>query len=340
MKVAKYLFVWLLPISAAFSFQSHGWATYAALLFAFVVVPLGDFVLGEDRSNPDESFRQHRIFDVILWLTVPTQIGMLIWFLIISSHDRPFFEAMGIITAMGMMCGVFGINVAHELGHRSSRTEQFLAQVMLTTSLYPHFFIEHNKGHHKNVATPEDPATARMGESVYAFWLRSIYGSWKSGWQIMSKERRRKGLRVWSIGNPMVKYALLIAGCPIMVVVVFGAQAGLYFMAAALMGILLLETVNYIEHYGLTRKKISEYRYEDVEPMHSWNADYRLGRMVLFDLTRHSDHHYEPSKPYQVLSSMETASQLPAGYPAMMLLSLIPPLWYTVMHPLIQRTLK
>lgn len=123
--------------------------------FRFVVVPLGDFVLGEDRSNPDESFRQHRIFDVILWLTVPTQIGMLIWFLIISSHDRPFFEAMGIITAMGMMCGVFGINVAHELGHRSSRTEQFLAQVMLTTSLYPHFFIEHNKGHHKNVATPE-----------------------------------------------------------------------------------------------------------------------------------------------------------------------------------------
>lgn len=340
MQVAKYLFVWLLPITAAFSFQSEGIGTYAALLFAFVMVPLGDFFMGEDRSAPDESFRRKRIFDVILWLTVPTQLCILIWFLAIASHDRPLSEAIGIITAMGMMCGVFGINVAHELGHRTSRTEQFLAQLMLTTSLYPHFFIEHNKGHHKNVATMQDPASARMGENVYAFWFRSIIGSWQSAWNITAKERSRKGLQIWSLQNPMIVYALLILGIPIMIAIVLGVQTSIYFVGAALMGILLLETVNYIEHYGLSRKKVSEHRYQDVEPIHSWNADYRLGRIVLFDLTRHSDHHYEPSKPYQVLSSMEASSQLPAGYPAMMLLSLIPPLWYKVMHPLIVASSK
>ena len=337
MQAAKYLFVWLLPLSVAFSFHSEGIGTYAALIFAFVIVPLGDFFLGEDRSAPDESFRRKRVFDVILWLTVPTQLGILIWFLTIASHERTFSEAMGIITSMGLMCGVFGINVAHELGHRTSRAEQFLAQLMLTTSLYPHFFIEHNKGHHKNVATMEDPASARMGESVYAFWLRSIMGSWLSAWNISAKERVRKGLRIWSWKNPMVVYALLIIGIPVTIGFLLGMQTCLYFLAAALIGILLLETVNYIEHYGLSRKKVNEFRYQDVEPIHSWNADFRLGRIVLFDLTRHSDHHYEPSKPYQVLTSMNSSSQLPAGYPAMMLLSLIPPLWYRVMHPLIQR---
>jgi alkane 1-monooxygenase len=334
MQAAKYLFVWLLPLSVAFSFQSEGIGTYAALIFAFVIVPLGDFFLGEDRSAPDESFRHKRVFDVILWLTVPTQLGILIWFLTIASHERTFSEAMGIITSMGLMCGVFGINVAHELGHRTSRTEQFLAQLMLTTSLYPHFFIEHNKGHHKNVATTDDPASARMGESVYAFWLRSIMGSWLSAWNISAKERVRKGLRIWSWKNPMVVYALLIIGIPVTISILLGMQTCIYFVGAALIGILLLETVNYIEHYGLSRKKVNEFRYQDVEPIHSWNADFRLGRIVLFDLTRHSDHHYEPAKPYQVLTSMEDSAQLPAGYPAMMLLSLIPPLWYKVMHPL------
>lgn len=337
MQASKYLFVWLLPLSVVFSFHSEGIGTYAALIFGFVIVPFADFFLGEDRSAPDESFRHKRVFDVILWLTVPTQLGILIWFLTIASHERNFSEAMGIITSMGLMCGVFGINVAHELGHRTSRAEQFLAQLMLTTSLYPHFFIEHNKGHHKNVATMEDPASARMGESVYAFWLRSIMGSWLSAWNISAKESARKGLRIWSWKNPMVVYALLIIGIPVTIGILLGMQTCLYFLAAALIGILLLETVNYIEHYGLSRKKVNEFRYQDVEPIHSWNADFRLGRIVLFDLTRHSDHHYEPSKPYQVLTSMNASSQLPAGYPAMMLLSLIPPLWYRVMHPLIQR---
>lgn len=335
MQAAKYLTVGLLPLTAAWSFQSEGIGTYAALIFAFVVVPLGDFVMGEDRSVPDSTLRSKRVFDVILWLTVPIQLGMLIWFISIASEERSVFEAAGIIASMGMMCGVFGINVAHELGHRTSRTEQFLAQLMLTTSLYPHFFIEHNKGHHKHVATAEDPASARRGESVYAFWLRSIYGSWVSAWSIAAKERARRGQKAWSLYNPMVVYACLIVGIPLLLFLVLGLQVCIYFLGAALIGILLLETVNYIEHYGLSRKKVSAYRYQDVEPIHSWNADYRLGRMVLFDLTRHSDHHYDPSKPYQVLSSMEVSSQLPAGYPAMMLLSLIPPLWFKVMHPLI-----
>jgi alkane 1-monooxygenase len=179
----------------------------------------------------------------------------------------------------------------------------------------------------------EDPATARYGEGVYRFWLRSIVGSWRSAWNISAKERNRKGCKVWSLNNPMVVYGLLIMGIPLGITLILGVQTGLFFIGSAVMGILLLETVNYIEHYGLCRVKVSEFRYQDVEPNHSWNSDYRLGRIVLFDLTRHSDHHYEPSKPYQALASMESCSQLPAGYPAMMLLSLIPPLWFKVMHP-------
>jgi alkane 1-monooxygenase len=233
---------------------------------------------------------------------------------------------------MGMICGVLGINVAHELGHRPKPIERFMAKLLLATSLYMHFYIEHNKGHHRNVGTSADGATARRNESLYAFWFRTIIRSFRSAWQITEKELRRKKQNVWSLKNEILVMLIVQALLCAIIVVVFSLFTLLCFLAAAFMGILLLETVNYIEHYGLYRNKVNEFRYEDVEPEHSWNSDHVLGRLVLFELTRHSDHHYEPAKHYQLLNSMKGASQLPAGYPAMMLLSLFPPMWFLVMN--------
>ena len=237
------------------------------------------------------------------------------------------------VNHIGIICGVFGINVAHELGHRTKPWERALAKIMLCTSLYMHFFIEHNRGHHRNVGTIEDPATARKNEIIYFFWLRTLFQSVVSAWRIVKKERERKNIAVFSLSNEFIQYFLIETIMCFSIWGLFGATVLLYFFSAAVIGMLLLETVNYIEHYGLFRNKVNEFRYEDVDAKHSWNSDYIIGRLVMFELTRHSDHHWEPSKHYQYLDSVKGASQLPAGYPAMMLLSLVPPLWFAVMNP-------
>ena len=183
------------------------------------------------------------------------------------------------------------------------------------------------------MGTSIDGATARRNEGLYLFWLRTLVQSFQSAWQISTEELRRKKQPVYSLNNEMLMMLCLQAGLCAGIVWFFSVHVFMCFLGAALMGILLLETVNYIEHYGLYRLKVSEYRYEDVEPEHSWNSDHALGRLGLFELTRHSDHHYEPSKHYQILNSMQGALQLPAGYPAMMLLALLPPVWFKVMNP-------
>jgi alkane 1-monooxygenase len=342
MRALKYLAAFSLPVFVVISFISHGWLTYLPLLYAFVFLPAMEYFIGEDNSNLNElqreMVRKDKVFDALLYLTVPTQILCLTWFLFdIKNGQNTGFDLGGKITAMGIMCGVFGINIAHELGHRTTNWEQFLAKIMLSTSLYMHFFIEHNRGHHRNVGTPEDAATARRNEMVYTFWFRTIVYSFLSAWNIVKKERQRKKLAVWSFGNEMIRYLTLEIVLSVAIGFAFGFMALCAFFCAALIGILLLEMVNYVEHYGLFRKKVSEFRYQDVEPQHSWNSDYILGRVVLFELTRHSDHHWEPSKKYPLLDTLPNASQLPAGYPAMILLSLIPPFWFKVMNPRLDR---
>ena len=269
----------------------------------------------------------------MLYAAVASHLSLYVWFIFFMNFwNVDTITNVGHITSMGLMCGVFGINVAHELGHRMDKFNQFLSKVMLTTSLYNHFFVEHNRGHHRNVGTHEDAATARRGEMLYTFWIRAILMGWISAWKIVAKERRRKKLAVVSFGNEMVQ--LQFAQIALIAVIVFfqGWWVGLYACAAAITGIILLETVDYIEHYGLERMKVNENRYADVHPIHSWNADFVMGRLVLFELTRHSDHHTTPSKHYQLLDSKEEASTLPAGYPAMMLISMLPPLWFAIMN--------
>jgi alkane 1-monooxygenase len=285
-----------------------------------------------------EKFESTFWFDVILQITVLIHVVCCVLFLWTMGHAQMTgWELAGRVLSMGLMNGVFGINVAHELGHRTNAYHRFLAKILLSTTLFLHFYVEHNRGHHRNVSTNEDPATARFNESIYAFFIRTIPGSYVSAWQIIAKELQRKKQNFWSLRNEMVVYSLVHLITLLAIYWWCGGIVVLYFIAASLFGIILLETVNYIEHYGLMRKKVSENRYEDVQAWHSWNSDFIIGRLLLFELTRHSDHHEHPNKPYQLLDSMDRSFQMPAGYPAMMLLAFLPSAWFAVMN---ERILK
>jgi alkane 1-monooxygenase len=265
-------------------------------------------------------------------LTVPLQFVLLYLFLGSLQQDISSVDIAGRIVAMGLLCAAFGINAAHELGHRTNAFEQLLAKLLLLTSLYMHFFIEHNKGHHKHVATPNDPSTAKYKQSVYAFWIQTFIGTYTSAWHIAIDEAKKKNRALPILNNEMFLFQLIQIGFVLGIFYFFGLSIMLYFMGAALMGATLLETVNYIEHYGLSREKGEGELYERVKPHHSWNSNHVIGRLMLFELSRHSDHHYLASRKYQILRNMEEAPQMPTGYPGMIVLSLFPPIWFSIMH--------
>lgn len=340
-KVFKYLSPLILYCLAWLSFSSTGFATWLPLLYAWVLLPLTELFLHPDGSNmeaaEEELAKQNKWFDYMLYLIVVYQYIILFYFL--RSFEQPglqWWEIMGRIFTMGLLCGTFGINVAHELGHRTNKYEQWMAKALLTSSLYVHFFIEHNKGHHKNVATPEDPSSARYNEPVYTFYFRTVFYSWLSAWKIANRECRKKGISPFSLKNEMIQAHVMEMVLLIAVYLITGWLITLYFIAAAAIGIGLLETVNYIEHYGLQRNKTAT-GYERAKPWHSWNSNHPLGRMMLFELSRHSDHHYMASRKYQVLQHHDDAPQLPTGYPGSMILALIAPAWFYIMNNKIKK---
>ena len=336
LKRIKYLLVYSLPLVTYISLTSKGIFTFFPLLLFFGLVPLLELFFKPDASNFDKETakfeKENKLYSWILYAAVPVQIGMLIFFFYAMQEPLTLTEQIGRISSMGIMCGVLGINLGHELGHRLNTTDQLLGELMLLTSLNTHFLPYHNGGHHFNVATPNDAATARKNEALYIFWFRSHFSSYKEAWQLENKRMREIGKNLCSLHHKMVKYT--IANIIILVVIFyfFGLSVLLSFIAAAVIGILLLQTVNYIEHYGLLRAKNEHGRYERVRHTHSWNSDHIIGRLVLFNLSRHSDHHYNGSKHYQVLKSLPESPQMPTGYPGMMLFCLIPPLWFKYMN--------
>ncbi len=336
-RVLKYLTIFLLPIAVAISFTSKGLLAYMPILFSFVLIPFIELFIKPDASNLSdaelEMIREDRLYDYILYALVPILYAFLIWFMFSIQEDGlTIADKIGRLTGMGILLGAMGINVAHELGHRRSRLEQTLSKLLLLPAQYMHFYVEHNQGHHKNVSTDEDPASAKYKESLYIFWFRSIIFSYLSAWNIENKRLKRKNSAVFSFNNQMLNFLLLQVGFIAIVGLVFDVEVMLYYCAAFVFAILLLETVNYVEHYGLRRKKLSENRYENAQPIHSWNSNHVIGRLILFELSRHSDHHYNPYKKYQTLSNHNDNPQLPTGYPGMMLLSMIPPLWFLIMN--------
>jgi alkane 1-monooxygenase len=331
----------VIPLVVAASLAAENAWSFGALVVVFGLLPAIELVMKADPRNLEAAqeavAREDRTYDLILYSLVPIQWALLLFFLVqVGNTELTWVVKLGLTTAFGMACGVLGINAAHELGHRPTGHEQFMAKALLLSTLYMHFFIEHNRGHHKHVSTDEDPASSRRGEWLYAFFLRSITGSWLSAWKLEHQRLRKKGLPVVSLHNGMLRFQLVQLALLAAIAALFGTGVMAWFIGAAFIGILLLETVNYIEHYGLRRRRKGD-TYERTLPIHSWNSDHPLGRMILLELTRHSDHHYMASRRYQVLRHFDDSPQLPAGYPAMMALAFFPPLWFRVMHRQLDR---
>jgi alkane 1-monooxygenase len=337
----KFLLPFSLFVLAYLAFTQRGWLIASPVIYAFGFIPLLELLIPLSKENMTEAeekiAKDDRIYDWWLYIIVPLQYAALVFFLFsLQEEGLPTWEKWGRIVAMGLLCGAFGINVGHELGHRRFLYERTLAKALLLTSLYMHFYIEHNKGHHKNVSTKEDPSSARKWEPIYLFYFRTVIFGYLSAWEIAADDQKRKGKPVLHFSNQMIQFQLLQIIFLAAIYFFFGKDITLSFMASACIGFLLLETVNYIEHYGLQRKKTAE-GYERAMPEHSWNSSHILGRLMLFELSRHSDHHYLASRKYQVLRHHEDAPQMPTGYPGMMILSLLPPLWFSVMHKRMER---
>ena len=234
-------------------------------------------------------------------------------------------------TGMGIVIGSFGINVAHELGHRQNNRDQWMARLLLLPALFMRFTIEHNYGHHKYVATEKDPASAERGLSVYRFVLRSFIGTWRGAYAIEKRRLKRERGHHSMLSNKIVLYELAQVVYLLLMGLVFGLKVIPFLIAAALLGIALLEIVNYIEHYGLRRSQLPNGRYEAVGPAHSWNSSHLMSRLFLYELSRHPDHHQRADKKYQILDHIEESPQMPFGYPLMIIVALFPPLWFKLM---------
>ena len=332
----KYFLTLSIPFLAYVSFNSTGILTYAPIIEAFLIIPVLELFFKPSSKNisdaEEEMSKDDFSYDIILYMFVPI-IYFLIWeFLISMNNPISISDKIGRILSLGLICGGFGINIAHELGHRKNKFEQFLSKVLLLPSLYMHFFIEHNRGHHKRVSTKEDPSSARFGENIFSFWFRAVSFGYLSAWNIENNRLKRNGSNIISLKNEMLVYQLIQIILLVSIYNLFGFELLVYFVCCSVFGFLLLETVNYIEHYGLQRNKNDKGKYERVQPFHSWNSNHPIGRIMLFELSRHSDHHFNASRKYQVLKNHKNTPEMPTGYPGMMILSLIPPLWFYVMN--------
>ena len=303
-------------------------------LFVFGLVPLLDVVMGRQKLTLEEQPRARDArYDVWLWLWVPIQLTALSLAVVRIGAGTP--ESLQAVIVEGLSMGVvsgLGINVAHELMHRPGKAERALAEVLMTAASYTHFCVEHVYGHHKHVATPDDPASARLNESVYRFLPRTLWGSAVSAWRIEGHRIRTAGIATLSLKNRQLRYPLVLLLVYLACFLVGGPRAVLFFALQSAVGILLLEVINYIEHYGLSRQREATGRYQRCDPTHSWNASERLTNWFLFHLQRHADHHALASRPFASLRHLDESPQMPTGYAGMILLALVPPVWKRVMN--------
>lgn len=334
-----------IPLVAFIGLLNKGWWLWATPVYTFVLIPILELLFPMDPSNYNEDEVNNRlknkIFDWLLYLNLPIVFGLLFFaFKSLSSGPFETVEYFGLVFTVGIVLAVNGINVAHELGHRQKTNERFLGKLLLLPPFYMHFYIEHNYGHHLNAATPEDPATAKLNQSVYSFWFTSTVRQYFSAWKIQISLLKSQKLSFWSFKNDMLWYLLFQLLYLSIIFIVWGWFVVLFALLSGFIGFVMLETVNYIEHYGLLRSKTKSGRYERVKEIHSWNSNHVIGRIVLYELTRHSDHHFKSSKKYQVLDCHENSPQLPFGYPTSMVLSMFPPLWFKIMNKRIPEDMR
>lgn len=344
-KKIGFLSAWILPLLLILGVSRGGIYLGLIHLFVFLLVPLMDYYVSLDKENvPKDAMSQvarDQFYRVMTFSWVFVQVGVLIWVLFqIASNEFSFWEYVLLVTGTALVTGGIGITVAHELGHKSGKWDQFAAKILLMTVCYMHFIIEHNRGHHARVATPEDPATSRFGESFYAFWWRSVSQGFISAWQLEGERLKKKGIKIWSKRNQLIQFQVITGIFILCLLLGFSYffdrwtwEIPVFFLVQSVLAFSLLELVNYLEHYGMERRRLPNGRYEQVNPLHSWNASQRISNFLLFQLQRHSDHHAFAAKPYQILDHHEDSPQLPAGYSAMILVALIPPLWFKLMNP-------
>jgi alkane 1-monooxygenase len=304
-------------------------------ILVFVIFSLLDVVVGMDAENPPDSvikwLEQDRYYRWCTYVFIPVQYAGLVFACWLWAHgDLSAVDKIGLALTMAVVSGI-AINTAHELGHKRASLERWLSKVALAQSGYGHFFIEHNRGHHVRVATPEDPASARLGESFWAFLPRTAWGSLRSSWELEAERLGRGGHSRWTHHNDILNAWAMTAALYVVLAVVFGPVVLPYLVVQSVVGASLLEVVNYLEHYGLLRQKRDDGRYERTAPEHSWNSNNVASNVLLYHLQRHSDHHANPTRRYQALRHMDEAPQLPTGYAGMIVLALFPPVWRRVM---------
>ncbi|WP_310768191.1 alkane 1-monooxygenase [Mycobacterium sp. Z3061] len=340
----------LVAVGVAWLFGRLGWTAATPVLWwigpilLYVLLPILDTFFGADDQNPPDEviayLENDRYYRYCTYAFIPFQMVSLIVACYLWSADDlswlgisgglGLISKIGVMATMGVIGGV-GINTAHEMGHKREDLERWLSKVTLAQTLYGHFYIEHNRGHHVRVSTPEDPASARFGESFWMFLPRSVFGSLKSAWELEKTRMGRLGKSPWSIQNDVLNAWVMSVVLFGVLTVAFGWQVLPFLIIQAAYGASLLESVNYLEHYGLLRQKTSSGRYERCAPVHSWNSDHIVTNVFLYHLQRHSDHHANPLRRYQTLRSMDGAPNLPSGYASLVGLTYFPPVWRKLM---------
>lgn len=346
-------YAWLLSVIAPLAAPAGPWLylqtgqmawLWAFLAFFYAGMPLLDHVFGEDRSNPPESavpaLEADPYYRYITWAVVPLLwAGFIFNVAFLATHALPWHAVLAVIITTGNILG-FGLNLGHELGHKKPWIDRKLALLTLALGGYGHFSVEHNRGHHRHVATPEDPASSRMGESIWRFMFRELPGAFFRAWDLEDERLERQGKGQWSLDNEIVQAGLVTLALYGTLVAVFGADILPPLALIAFWGAFQLTSANYIEHYGLVRQKLANGRYEQTQPHHSWNSNHIASNLALFHLQRHSDHHAHPTRSYQSLRDFPELPTLPVGYFGMFVLAYLPPLWFRVMNPRLIEAVK
>ena len=341
MKDLKYLMSYSIALIAFIGILLGGPYVYLAVVYTFVFIPLLELNLDQHIQTYTDDEKVNRnldpFFDFLLYLNLPLVYGMFFLSLNTLANSNSTYEIIGIILSASIVMATNGINVGHELGHRKSLLSRTCSKLLYLPCQYMHFFIEHNWGHHINVATPNDPATAKYRQNLYSFWISSVTKTYISAWKIQLKLLKISKKGFFSFKNDMIFYTLFQLLFLIFIYFNYGFTVTIYSIIMSIVSFLFLETINYIEHYGLQRQMKPNGKYERVRPHHSWNSNHTVGRIILYELTRHSDHHFKASKKYQVLESVQDSPQLPYGYPTSILISFFPPLWFRIMNPLVKK---
>ncbi|MGB0505646.1 MAG: alkane 1-monooxygenase [Pikeienuella sp.] len=340
MPIAAYAFAisFAMPVLIGLAAAYGGWFLAGVPIYGWFVTSFLDRFIGLNTNNADPTTEDTALFwhRVVTWIWVPLQIGAIIGAIYAVSlpNHLHWSEAMALMMGVGIATGGIGITYAHELIHQKNRFERGLGNILLASVCYGPFTTEHLHNHHIYVATPKDPVTARYGEGFWRFFPRAVAGTFGSAWRIDHEQLRRRGYGKLSWRNPWWRYALMSSVFVVLALWVGGSYALLLFFQQCFTAVMQLEAVNYVEHYGLTRKHLGDGKYEPTKPRHSWNGAQHMTNLLLINLQRHSDHHYKPNRRFPLLQTYDEsdAPQLPYGYPLMVFAAYFPPVWFRMMN--------